>query len=725
MRRHARYTTLNDEETSYSNNHELTGLGESSILEHPPLVKPSEYDQAGGNRLQRFYTRTFVGILGPFIVCGCYVAIWCFYLTPNGSQEPLLLGPRGAKWIFYSWFVVGVIGLALSLYSLLGVEAGMLMEPAWNVGDATKLMLHADKTWSGPGGWLRTIKWSLGSRCGRRSPSCLWFVLAIPSLLVFVALPLSGLTMEITQGYRRLKDGGPVTMTGFSYDTFNKRGGSDIYQNAAMTWKSGQELRFPGAGVVYTPRGFERSQLDFLKRVPAVFPQDDGIPQIFVTAQSEQPIEGRSWGLLLQYNCSIVNEALSFQLLNPRNRRASNYSQQSNSVYDSLVNEGKTYMARLNDTELQWAMNFVTVAEVGLQIRSSFDVGKQTSSNQTNSCYFNNDETSTDDYPDIHQHQTFEMVLWQKLLETSVSQSYFNAYDMAYNFTIDHNITEFFGAYDARVVANLSKKMYENKTTSMPAVGVQCNASSSVGSAEVNGIESSYTDFQRTDTIIHNAWDKCAPRFTGNVPLFLLGIIEGDELGSTLFQTSGAPQPYYGTKDRPGTGKKQTFLAQLKYLQAEELRRSMLRAYASYAMQLMYNGGQKYTSRDGSSLTFLNPNATTFSPGSVIKSGVIPPLVPIALFCIWALFSFALGITYGFRRRWTETLDGHTMFRMGAELSESERQALLKTSNIVKKEDRIALDEIPALVGDTKPAMWLGRIGLVKDVRADKKKLYE
>lgn len=658
-------------------------------------------------------------------MCGYYVAIWRFYLTPNGSQEPLLLGPRGAKWIFYSWFVVGVIGLALSLYSLLGVEAGMLMEPAWNVGDATKLMLHADKTWSGPGGWLRTIKWSLGSRSSRRSPSCLWFVLALPSLMVFVALPLSGLTMEITQGYRHLKDGGSVTMTGFSYDTFNKRGGSDIYKNAAMTWKSGQELRLPGAGVVYTPQGLERSQIDFLNRVPAVFPRDDGIPQIFVTAQSEQPIEGRSWGLLLQYNCSIVNEALSFQLLTPANRHASNYSPVSDGAYHSLVNDEKTYIVRLDDTELEWAINFVAVAEVGLQFQRSVDVTKETSSNQTNSCYFNNDETSTDDYPDIHQNQTFEMVLWQKLLETSVSQFYFNVYDMVYNFSIDHNITGFFGAYDAQLVANLPQEMYENRTTSMPAVGVQCNASSSVGSAEVNGIESSYSDFQRTDTLIHNASDKCAPRFRGNVPLFLLGSIERDELASTLFQTSGAPQPYYGTKDRPGSHEKLTFLAQLKYLQAEELRRSMLRGYASYAMQLMYNGGQEYTSRDGSSLTFLNPNATAFSPGSVIKSGVMPPLVPLALFCIWALFSSALSITYGFRRRWTETLDGHTMFRMGAELSEAERQALLKTSNIVKKEDRIALDNIPALVGDTKPALWLGRIGLVKDVRADKKKLYE
>jgi hypothetical protein len=124
-------------------------------------------------------------------------------------------------------------------------------------------------------------------------------------------------------------------------------------------------------------------------------------------------------------------------------------------------------------------------------------------------------------------------------------------------------------------------------------------------------------------------------------------------------------------------------------------------------------------------LTFTNPYATAFELGPVIKPGVMPAIVRVILFCAWALISSTLGILYGFHRRWTETLDGHTMFRLGAELSERDRQALLRTSNIMKTEDRVALDDISALVGDTKPEMWLGRIGLVRKGKADKKKLYE
>jgi hypothetical protein len=80
---------------------------------------------------------------------------------------------------------------------------------------------------------------------------------------------------------------------------------------------------------------------------------------------------------------------------------------------------------------------------------------------------------------------------------------------------------------------------------------------------------------------------------------------------------------------------------------------------------------------------------------------------------------------YGFWWRWTEILDGHAMFRMGAELLDQGRRVLLKTSNIMKKEDRAALDGILALAGDTKPEMWLDRIELVNGVKADKKKPYE
>jgi hypothetical protein len=36
---------------------------------------PTRYDQASGNRLQRFYVRASVGVLGLFAECGSFVTI--------------------------------------------------------------------------------------------------------------------------------------------------------------------------------------------------------------------------------------------------------------------------------------------------------------------------------------------------------------------------------------------------------------------------------------------------------------------------------------------------------------------------------------------------------------------------------------------------------------------------------------------------------------------------
>jgi hypothetical protein len=633
----------------------------------------------------------------------------------------MLFGRRGATWIYYSWFIAGVIGLSLSLYGLSGVEAGMLMEPAWNVGDATRLMLHADKTWGGPGGWLRTIKWALDTRGGnrRRSPSWLWFVLAWPTILVFVAWPLSGLTMETAQGFLPARAAVPAIMTGLSYDTFNERSGRDNWDLASLSWNSRQDAKVPGAGIVYTPEGFDRSQMAFLSQVPAVFPKDDGVTEIFITAQADQPIDGAMWGLLLQYNCSVISRAQDFRLINRFNR-----SLPHDEYHYSMPMDDKSLLARrrMNQTEGRPAKNLDAVVEIGVasprRRRQNDPLADSKTPNMTDKCYFTEDLDYTKEYPGMDQHEVLEIALWQILhKETALPENL----SPAYNYSIDHNLTGLFGAYDARDFRGLSQTQ-RNRSSPLPmtAIGVQCNASSSVGSATIDGIRSSYSSFQRTDTPLATQYYRCADRFSAEVPALLLDK-EGSFWLAALFQTSAASPAYYESDDKADT----TLSLRLGYLQAEQLRRVMLSAYASYAMQLMYNGGQPYTIQNGSYLTFTNPNATAFEPGPVIKAGAMPAAVPVTLFCIWALISCSLGILYGFRRRWTEILDGHTMFRLGAELLEHERSEMRKTSNIAKKEDRVALDEIPALVGDTKPDMWLGRIGLVRDTGADKKKLYE
>lgn len=166
-------------------------------------------------------------------------------------------------------------------------------------------------------------------------------------------------------------------------------------------------------------------------------------------------------------------------------------------------------------------------------------------------------------------------------------------------------------------------------------------------------------------------------------------------------------------------------MLRLNYLQASQLRQSVLHAHAAYAVQLMCNGGQGFTARDGSHATLFKPDITSFVAGTAIKRGIMPVGPPFALFFLWTLTSMTLCAMYGFRKRWSATLNGHTLFRLGVNIEESERRAIQAFLSVTKIEDCHALNDVPALVGDSDPTNKVGRLGLVRTSFAAKGKLYQ
>ena len=677
-------------------------------------------------------------MLGPIIVSAYFIAIWRIYLAPVDVHSPLAFGPPGATWVFYSWFIAGVVGLNLSLYGLAGVEAAMLMEPAWNVGDAMRLMMHADRTWSGPGGWLKMLNWIMQThRAGiqQKFPGRLWFVLAIPSILIFIAWPLSGLCLETTQGFLHGERVDGTNVTGFAYANFNERSGADAYTGADITWRNALDARIPGQGIMYTPERFDRSQHAFLDKVPNVFPKDDGITRTFMTAQAETPIEGSAWGLLLQYNCSIVDRLSQLSILKDR-RPASNNNilNTPSGIRSYYLQDNSSRVIVQNQTDSLrglWATNIHAVVETAYQIwpeKSVVDrleaTSPHASSTGTTKCYFTKKENITGDYPGIRQERIFEILLWQKISNTSYGDA-----PPKYDFSIDHNITELYGAYDD---LDFAYQIPKNVSAAYPrqpmtAIGVQCKSSSSVGTADINGVRSTYSNFARTDTPINVQRARCASRFGAETAASMVPGHTEDEWLSTLFTSTAAPPPFYAsyTKDPDSVDATTGYLLQLSYLQASQLRQSVLRAYAAYAVQLMYNGGQGFTARDGSHVTFLNPNITSFVAGTVIKKGVMSAGLPVALFSLWTLMSTSLCVMYGFRRRWSAILDGHTLFRLGVGLKASHRQAVRETSSAAEVEECHILNNVPGLVGDMHPGNAVGKIGLVMDSVADRHKLYQ
>lgn len=103
----------------------------------------------------------------------------------------------------------------------------------------------------------------------------------------------------------------------------------------------------------------------------------------------------------------------------------------------------------------------------------------------------------------------------------------------------------------------------------------------------------------------------------------------------------------------------------------------------------------------------------------------MPAAVPVALFGLWALISSGLCLVHGFRRRWSAILDGHTVFRLGAELRQTDRVRLQRYSTIAEIEECEALHEIPGFVSDMEPNDDVGRMGLIDGKPARKDKLYQ
>jgi hypothetical protein len=123
---------------------------------------------------------------------------------------------------------------------------------------------------------------------------------------------------------------------------------------------------------------------------------------------------------------------------------------------------------------------------------------------------------------------------------------------------------------------------------------------------------------------------------------------------STLFTSVVAPPPLYTTQSNNAADITEIgtrYLMQPRYLQARQLRQSMSRAYAVYAVQLMYNGGQGFTTSDGSHIGIQNPNIIEIVPKTVITRGVMPAEVFITLFSMWAIFGSLMGVFHEFWRR--------------------------------------------------------------------------
>jgi hypothetical protein len=248
----------------------------------------------------------------PILITSLYIVMWRHFMAYNAGE--LKFGSSGHQWLFYAWFIIGVFGLSWAKDGLLGVEVAMLQIPYWRVHDHTTLAMHMDNCWVGPAGWFYWIRYVGRER--RLDGHRLLILLSCLSFLMFIGLPLPGLTLGLSEGF--ITSSVTPLVVGRAKQNFNERRPETMLDLLVNCWRIGSLPILPGYGVLYTPSNVSRSDYDSLIQFPNTLPLDKTVPEIFSAPQGTSPIAGKPWGLRTSYNCSIVEDASMFNVLNQR-----------------------------------------------------------------------------------------------------------------------------------------------------------------------------------------------------------------------------------------------------------------------------------------------------------------------------------------------------------------------------------------------------------------------
>ncbi|KAI0118994.1 hypothetical protein F4814DRAFT_223065 [Daldinia grandis] len=600
-----------------------------------------------GRPPRRFWKRTLTLIIFPLAITAYYFVIWLHF--GRDPDDPVKYGSASEIRVFYSWFIISVFALEWSKYGLAGVESAMLQTPFWQVPNAVALMMHSESPWSGPDGWFKCLQWF-----GRPQKSLvhrLWSLLAILSLLVYVAVPLSGLSFETSDGY--VPSSVPPMVIGHTWEDYNLRQMSFYYDGALKAWEIGSPATIPGFGLIYTPEYVQREQYSGLKSVRNTLPLDDGIPEILLAPQASTPVSGKVWGLRAGYNCSMVKDASEFTILNQKS--VSSY----NSRRDTVQGQDQLAWVRLETPSRQQhiyifntssnkvdANNLWGYVEMGVTVNPTEGEADQS---------INGTGSNSSSQDGVSKVGILEYSLWQ----ATTRGAYHNYSD--FNSTLDPVIKgmghPLMQTPNGTFVTNntfFNSSEYDldidppiGIISLAPPIGIRCRAVSDLGTAELNPMKSTFHSFKQTPDPPVNAENE-TPRLGTIARETMLGRY------SQIFTAINSPAPIADSN---------SYLYR-SYIQPQMLRKSIMLAFATDALQLMYDGTYGFEG------AWMNPNMTSSKPGKVLVTGTIPQNALAVCFAVWSVACTLLGVLYGFRQRWSDSLDGYSLFRFGVELAD-------------------------------------------------------
>jgi hypothetical protein len=566
-------------------------------------------------------------------------------------------------------------------------------------------------------------------------------MLAGVSLLPFIALPLSGLTLELTDGFKPGSAGNDrAELSGQDKNTFADQA-TDVIDRAFSRWRYPTNLQLSRRSTFYVPEVTAAlGNRTWLKTIPNSWPDMDS-STVFLAPQSDRPVSGEVWGLQASYNCTIINHVDQFQLLSQRGADRSKprcpaidfASYDGQPLYYGLPElcDHDVYMIGQHAGPVESYSDMISMANLGF-LDGFMEMAVKHEKKE--------DDQFSDTTPVL-----LEMAVWQQpikleppcpLIEAEVSNNLSLVVEGMQKSYLDY------GSYVLEAPADPSSILLD-------AIGVQCNSSFILGTATLDGLKGTYASFTREEPIA-SATATSVPLATA-VPEILRSSTASaldlreisslyalDELvnksnityemgaGQTnpipeiasnaswlpnLFKSVDAynlvPLPC-DSEGNPINLNESSGGQQLNVITSAQLKRSVIRAHQAYAIEL---SGPRGSMRYG--------NLTNAVPTAVIVPGKLSPIVILILLAVWAVSCSLLGIIFGTRPRWADILDGFSMFRFG-----SDNPEFAAGDVCVKDYDQCrTLLTIPGLIGDSEPRRQPGHITLVKDglARRDKK----
>ncbi|KAI9783701.1 MAG: hypothetical protein M1839_003549 [Geoglossum umbratile] len=658
-----------------------TNSGDSiSSRVHLPLAAPGPTTYS----LRRFTVRALVNTIGPVFVAGWYLFIVHVYLRRPSINGVIQGYPIDAASMFYAWAFLSVFVLDWAKSGLAGAEASSIMTRAWAPNDALRLMWHADRSWGGPGGWWKAAmllyaRWrhlhGAGKHATRaRGPQRLWYYLSLSSFLFFIAVPISGLTMDRAESlkYSNRK----IIITGVNETTFNTRTSPFIWEQANSRWRQGQPTSPSGPTILFAPAGVEGASENFY---------DDAIHNVtrntpisfFSGPQVSERAHGKAWGLQVNVACASANPYRGLKLLNVTSLER---------WYCPLWNVGDGNETLLADGDSiaiagapvafsRWSYYGYNSA---ILVASDLDLGD-------GSDYINAGA--------LPVPGTLETVIWQASLNPSTPDPLFDSIKSHPHVVVSRG--------------NSTAPTYYG-------FGITCGFNSTVGFAELDARHRTFSHFQDSAAVVnpHSGGGTLGgnPGIIAIQSLVLgafgnLGSVPGVAASCSVEQSITCSQ-WFGanvaTGGIPTLFKRpdNTTVTQYPAISPERMQVAMYKLVGEMAIAMMSSGPGKWTGE-----LFGLERAHDLIPG---RFSWIPVLI---LLVMWVAVTVPPALYVCFRPRWSSTLDGFEMFKFGAEW----RDVVHKIRD-PKFERCTPLEDVPGMVGDMDDTAPRGFIGLSKAV---------